>query len=240
MNTFVQDLVAETKRIITDPVVVETANLSKDPAYTPHDILQVLNQGVLEVAGRPMLANNSKLPALPDLWTAQPLPTTPGDGAVSMPEAFQQGPVLVLNAAKREIPVLEYFGDFLSAFPVRTSAAGSDIDRASLAGRTLHYSPIPAASVELTVYFYRFPVPMGIESGAAQTAPDGIPLHLCKPILVNFAAKEVFYAMDRAGSGGDSPVLRKLAEKHEARYQMALIDLSRFLGPMPLKAWNVE
>ena len=84
------------------------------------------------------------------------------------------------------------------------------------AGNILYYQGIPTTGSTITLHFYRFPVDMS----ESTDTPDGIPLHLQVPLLVNYAAKEVFKLIED-GVEGDGV--------NTARYQGLFLQAMRTL-----------
>jgi len=146
-----------------------------------------LNQGVSEIAGGMQSTVGSVItPPLPGLFSIGTVDTVTDAAFVSMPATYQRGLQFVAGENGVEIDIANSFIEFASDNPLL--ARSGYIYEVAEKGGNLYYQGIPTAAETTTLHFYRLPVDM---SGDTDT-PDGIPLHLQIPLLVNYAAWKLF------------------------------------------------
>lgn len=219
---------------VAEDLVARVSKMIQDSSFSDEDILAYLNQGQKEIAAGPVLSDGSRLAPLSDLFTNDTVSTATDSSNVSLPSDFCREVRAIVSKEGGEQPkIVRSFERFLKRYPL-LDETGTDVRRVCVVGKKLYYQPIPTSSIDLVVYYYRLPTDMSIADGAEQTEPDGLPDHLCDPLLVNYAAREIFKIID-----GDDGMLAGTINKHDAAYQKALHDLSRFVGPMQAPAWNV-
>ncbi|MCP4493239.1 MAG: hypothetical protein GY820_38945 [Gammaproteobacteria bacterium] len=188
-----------------------------DTSYTGVQILALLNLGQLEVAGGGVRPHGlPKVAPLPDLLSSDTVTAAVDARSVALPDEYHRGLFMVVDASGEEVTIKESYIDHLERFP--TLETGST-EQCCVMGSSLHYAPSEAQ--DLTVHFYRLPVDMETDDEA-----DGIPTHLQERLLVSYAVKEIFGEIEQ-GIDGNTPN----ADKWEARYQLALTDLEREIGP---------
>lgn len=181
------------------------SNIILDSQFTDDMIDGYLNDGVLEIAGGLDSAFGDFItPPLPNLFTIETVET--GSNAyVSMPDTFQRDLVFVADSKAIEINISNSWIEFMESNPL-LSRTGTIYEVVEQAG-SLYYQGIPTDPEELTVHFYRFPVDM-VEDG---DTPDGIPTHLQKQLLVNYACKEIFALIEDGIEGQQVNTMKYLA-----------------------------
>lgn len=219
---------------VAEDLVSRVSKIIQDSSFSDDDILAHLNRGQKEIAAGPILSDGSRLAPLPDLFSNDTVSTATDSPSASLPNDFQREVRAIVSKVGGEQPKLvRSFEQFLKRYPL-LDETGTDVRRVCVVGKKLYYQPIPTSSIDLVVYYYRLPTDMSIADGATQTEPDGLPAHLRDQLLVNYAARETFRVID-----GDDGMLAGTINKHDAAYQKALYDLSRFIGPMQTPPWNV-
>lgn len=84
----------------------------------------------------------------------------------------------------------------------------------------LHYLRTPSASESLRLHYYKQPSDLSGDT----SIPYELPPHLHKPLLVNYACREIFTEIYE---GEDNPTV----QRYDALYNWALSELMKFLGP---------
>lgn len=173
------------------------ANIIQDDSFTPDDIKGYLNRGVSEIAGGMQSSLGSFItPPLPKLFTIGTVDTATDAAYVSMPVTFQRDLKLAVNENGVEISISNSMMEFSQIYPLLNTSG--NIYEVCEQGGNLYYQGIPTSSEEITIHFHRLPVDMS----APTDLPDGIPLHLQIPLLVNFACFEIFKLIeDGVGEG---------------------------------------
>lgn len=219
---------------IADNLISKVSKIIQDSSFSNADILGVLNSGVQAIAAGPIMTNGARLAPMPELFTDDTVDTATDASRVNLPAEYQRDLRMVVSGESGErIRIEPSFEKFMRRNP-QLDEEGTDVDEVTIMGRRLFYRPKPTSAVTLTLYFYRKPVDMAEGDEAEQQEPDGLPDHLYDALLVNYAAREIFETID-----GDDGLLASTINKHDANYQKALYDLSRFVGPMRNEPWNV-
>lgn len=200
------------------------ANVSKKvgASFSPVEILAMLNEGLQEVAaggarpyGLPPVA------PLPELLKVETVTVAAGTNTVAMPSTYQRGLITVFDSSGDKVKLYDSFRGFLERYPALDE--DGDIESVSLKGRTFYVQGMPSSDAPLTLHFHRYPLPLVEESSSV---PEGIPPHLHKKLLYNFACKEAFSVMER-GEEGSMPN----TAFHTREYGAALTELETFIGP---------
>lgn len=187
----------------------------QDPSYSDNDILDLINQGVNEIAAHPLV----KLPDLEDYDTVD---TATDASYVALPSDYLKDLFYCYNNDQNwRIKVYPSLGTLQRKFS-KLDQSGAIVGVA-VKGSNLHYQRIPSSSEELQLQFYREPTDM---DELADT-PDGIPSHLQRSLLVNFAAKEIWSAIEQDMTGAAVNTA-----KYETRFEKALQALIGFIGPV--------
>ncbi len=193
-------------------LVDEVAAIARDPSFTATGILELLNRGLFEIAGRVRL---------PELETSAEVSASPDRAEVRLPADYHRDLLSVtvpaerrrvrlypcLESLERRFPGLDRTGNVLGA------AAG---------GRSLYYQGVPASPVTLRLRYYRAPEPLETESGRV----DCLPQHLAASLLVSYACREIFERIEEGADGRKTQT-----ERFEARFDAAMRELEAFYGP---------
>jgi len=199
---------------------------AQDAAFTRAAILDLLNEGQEQIAaGIPLPPEkrviSSPLQGLKDTDTVD----TGTAAYVALPDDYQRGLFFVASSDQdKRIKVYESYTEFLAQYP-NLDETGTYVDAVCVKGNSLYYQPIPSSAETLTLHFYRVPTDMAYSGD--NTTPDGIPDHLQKKLLVNYALTEIFAADPQA------------AAVFQARLDAAILEMESCNGTDG-EAYNVE
>jgi len=142
----------------------------------------LLNQAQLEIAGGMKSTFGDFLtPPLPDLFTSDTVDTLTTTYKVTLPADFHRELFLVSNSSGVEVDIANSKSDFFSTNPLLNTPG--NVYEVLDYGGYLYYKNLPASAETLTLYYYRIPVDMSADTDT----PDGIPVHLQKGLLANYA-----------------------------------------------------
>jgi hypothetical protein len=151
-------------------------------------IYGLLNQGQLEIAGGMQSTLGSWLtPPLPGLFTIDTVDTATDAAYVSMPTNFQRCLQFVASSDGNEIDIAEDFIEFSETYPL-LDKSGSVVECCEF-GEKFYYQGIPTSAATITLHYYRVPTDMDVNDN--DSTPDGIPSHLQRPLLVNYAVWKI-------------------------------------------------
>jgi hypothetical protein len=194
----------------------------QDASFSREDILGFLNQGLIEVAG---------LVKLPDLSTSDTVTTATDSPFIPLPSNYHRGLYAAVSTDQnRRVKIEESFLKFLTRYPMLNVSGSVSLVSVGM-GNCLYYQGIPASPDDLILYFYKKPVPL-VSDG---DIPTCLPEHLQAPILVNFAAKEIFNLIEE-GLDGKTPN----TDRHGKLYGWAVSALAAFVPPAPAEPEYVE
>jgi len=179
----------------------------QDPSIESDEVLELLNEGLIEVAGRVLL---------PALETSGTVDTIIGEYRAELPSNFQHNlfdcqeqdrhnPIRVLNSKHQ---VLAKYGNFDHTGTVRHVAATRPY---------LLYSPVPTEVRTLTISFYEKPTPI-----REKTSPLCLPDQFHK-ILWRYACYTLFDDIEDGMEGAKVNAVR-----HERVYEKLISDLQLF------------
>ena len=152
-----------------------------------NDIVTYLNQAQLEIAGGMQSALGDWItPPLPELLTIGTVTTSVDAAYVSMPTNFQRVLQFAASSNGAEIDIEDSFIEFSETYPLlnQTGSITSVIER----GNNFYYQRIPNEAEDVTIHYYRYPIPMD----DIDDTPDGIPSHLQRSLLVNYTAWKIY------------------------------------------------
>lgn len=160
------------------------------------DIPLYLNQGIEQIAGGMPSALGSFVTApLPDLFSISTVETSIFLPYVAMPTTFQRKLQFIADSSGRKIELYDSMIEFAEDYPLMDKVG--KVQSAVEKGGNLYYQRIPTEAETLTLHFYRKPVAMS----APDDTPDGIPEYLQIPLLVNYAAWQVYTLIEDGSSG---------------------------------------
>lgn len=190
----------------------------QDFTYANSDITSIMNRGVQEIAGGMVSAfTDSITPPLPNLLSIGSIDTVTDAAYVSMPGTFQRKLQFAAGDDGVEIDIANSFIGFAADYPLFDRAGR--INEVIEHGGNIYYQGIPAAAETVTIHFYRLPVDME----DATDEPDGIPVHLQEPLLVNYTCWELF---KRIENGLEGPLVNTTRYKELFMEAMRTLELS--------------
>ena len=220
-------------------IVAAVASNTLSPDHDNDDILDIINRGLIEIAGGgDRQHGNAELAPLPDLFTSDTVTLTAGDTVVDLPDDFQRNVTRVVYAGET-LSMYANMNKFLDAM----ESSSGDLCGCCVKGKRLWVGPAQSSDVILTVYYHSLPDELQIvdydagppEVEAVDSIPSCLPDHLQFPLLYHYASKEIFSEIEQGLDGAMPDTL-----KHDALYQKALTDLERFIGPADGEAINIS
>jgi hypothetical protein len=198
----------------------------KDSGYNEPEIDAKINEALQAVAYGVLMPDGSISPPLPDLYDSDTVNTSTTLPYVSLPADYQRGLFYISDSTDMRIhPVHggDYysFGLFMNAAIKKDLSLPGTVLTACVKGEKLYYQGIPAASVALTIQFYRKPALLV----AGTDEPEGLPEALALPILKHYVLKEEFG--ENIEDGEDSRGIG--AGYHEKKFFEAMTTLIRSL-----------
>jgi len=182
-----------------------------------------INNAVNDIAGGIRMPNGEISPPLQDLFKSETVATDLILPSIALPDDYMRNLFCVIdnNGNKIEPPRGSNYYSFMlflkSISNLDLSEKGS-VYRVCVKGSSLYYQGIPSASTNLTVFYYRKPVVMSLETDT----PDGIPKHLQIRLIKHYVGHQLAREMV---DGTD-----RIAAYHESEFYKAMIDLVDFIG----------
>ena len=180
----------------------------QDPSIESDEILDLLNEGLIEIAGRVRL---------PGLETTAEVVTVLDEFQVALPADYQHGlfdcqdqdkynPIRVLNSKRQ---MLAKYGDLESSGLVRHVCAP--------AMDTLFYVPVPVEVRTLTISYYRLP-----DELTESESPSCLPAQFHK-VLFRYACAVLFDDIEDGMEGA-----KVNTGRHESKYEELVAKLQLF------------
>jgi hypothetical protein len=184
----------------------------QDDSYGVDAILALFNACLVEIAGEVLLEQL-------EAW--ETIETDPNASTVPLPADYHRRLRFCQSlTTNRQVHV--YGGRAqLDRHFVQRDQNGRVLGVAPL-GRSLYYQRIPQSAEHLQLNYFRYPEPLR----SRDDKPDCLPPHLIEPLLVNYAAKELFSEIE---DGIEGPQVN--TERYTAKYDKARAALIRFVGP---------
>lgn len=201
----------------------EVTRKVRDDAYTSPIITGFFNQCLLEIAG---------VLRIPALKTSDNAVTVPGQPYTDLPEDYHFhdfNPIFVRNTTRnkqeRVYRAREYLlTDFPDAYDQSGAIEGVFVEPPSRSdGRALlHYARTPSASEVLKVHYFKQPTVLS----APADIPVSLPIELHRPLLVNYACREIFEEIYEGDAEGARTV-----QRYENNYNKAFARLQQVYPP---------
>lgn len=170
-----------------EELIAAVSNIIQDDSFSEIDIGKYLNQGQLEIAGGMLSALGDWItPPLPGLFKIDTVSTATDAAYVSLPSDFQRSLQFAASASGYELDIANTFIQFSETYPLLDRSGR--IAEVAVFGGLLYYQGIPTTSEDITIHYYRSPTDMSDNDDT----PDGIPTHLQRPLLVNYAAWKIY------------------------------------------------
>ena len=205
--------------MLTSALISRVKGIEPDPDFTSTQILALLNEGQMSIAGGGERDHGYPLLApLPELSSSDTVTFAVDATSVSLPATYHRGVFFVVDANNYKLSGYDSHIELLNRYP---SLETGSTEVYAIKGSTLFYAPAQAQDV--TVHFFRLPVDMDT---ASDSEPDGIPEHLQERLLVSYAVMKM---SEQIEIGMESS--RPNTSFWLARHQAALTDLERMIGP---------
>ena len=192
----------------------EVLGIIQDNNYNETDILRLCNHALTEISGIVLLS---------DLQAEDTVDTVAGFNFTALPSDFQRN--LFYCYSEVNLRRVKVYADFRKVL-----AMAGVIDQpgyvfgVAVRGSNLHYQRIPGTAETLQIHYYRNPTPLT----SVDDLPSCLPVHLARPLLVNYCCRELFSLLED-GVDGKTPN----TERHTNRFNENLGLLSIFIGPEP-------
>ncbi len=195
-------------------LVMEIADMVRDPSATEAHILRLLNRALLDVAGRV---------GLPGLVAENTVVVGPGEVFADLPADFHHGLMeVVCLTTRRRVRLcasLEELGRLCKERArVRPSAL---VLAAAQSGSRLYVRPVQSVPAVLLARYFRLPCPLEADTDK----PDGLPPHLAPELLLSRVCRDLFEVLEEGA--GEKKVQ---TERFAARFAAAMADLVAFAG----------
>lgn len=192
----------------------------RDASYGPDEILEILNEGIQEIAGwknsRPEMGLMGDI-LLPALETSDTVTTATDSAMVALPDDFAKN-LFHVSQVGPAINIYSSVAQLLAEWDGVLTNTGTAVEDVTVQGANLVYQPIPTTAIELTLRYHRKPDVLTLEDASGITnVPSCLPEQLHYDLLVNYAAKEIY---DEIEDGLDGQAVQ--TAKYTARYQQAL------------------
>lgn len=218
-------------------LVNEVEKIVQDSSFSQDDIVGYLDDGLKIVAAGPVMHDykSVQLPPLPRLYTSDTIDCSTTTYYVDLSDlstyTFGRDLDFASNGTTgSRITVQRSMQDFMKSYP-EMDESGS-VYRVFEEGGRLYHQGIPSEAETLTLWFYRVPTTLSIDSPDAE--PEGIPSQFHHAILTNYAAWRIFSLID-----GDNGELRYTIDKHWTRYEQSLHDLYLTVGDKEKEPVNI-
>lgn len=182
-----------------------------------------INNAITEITGGLRLPNGQISSPLPELFSFQIIETNISSAYIPLPDTYQRNVFLVIDENKDKIPPPKgggyySFGLFLNRINNQDLSETGDIYIACVKGTNLYYQGIPQSEKNITVFFYRKPVPMISDDDT----PDGIPSHLQIRLIKHYIGRQLSFEMVDG--------TERMANYHNVEFWNAMRDLQDFIG----------
>ncbi|MBU4317089.1 MAG: hypothetical protein KKF30_07425 [Proteobacteria bacterium] len=195
-------------------ISAEVLGIIQDNSYNDTDILRLCNNALTEISG---------IILLPELQAEDTVDTVAGVNHTALPSDFQRNLFYCYSEANnRRVRVYSDFRKILSMVGV--------IDQPGYAfgvavrGGNLYYQRVPGTAETLQIHYYRNPTALI----SIDDSPSCLPVHLARPLLVNYCCLELFSLLED-GMDGKAPN----TERYTSRFGVSMGLLSMFIGPEP-------
>lgn len=212
-------------------IVAKIIALVNDSYYTETIVVGIVNQLLLEIAGgfkiedkRGGLRFTPPLPDLLQITTVSTLTSPTGGYVVAMPTTYQRNLFAVYNASGQKFKPCRTWEEFIAPNPLLNTAGA--VRRCVVMGRSLYFQDIPATAETLTLHFYRYPVACSLAvttpTPIAAVEPEGLPLHLVEPLLLNGACHRIYDQIEDGTEGNKTSTIH-----YGGLFDSALLTLER-------------
>lgn len=196
----IQDLIDKVRRKV------------QDDSYTNDDIIDFFNQCFAELAGELLL---------PNLETWETVYTDPLSSQIPLPANFHKN-LRNCHSTTNRRRIRVYGSKQLLHSEFGWHDRNGRVLGVARHGRYLYYQHIPSSAESLELNYWKFPDRIS----STKQMPDVLPPHLLEPLLVAYAAKEIFAEIEDGIEGRQINTAR-----WEQRWAGLKLELNRFIGP---------
>lgn len=187
-----------------ETIVNRVVHTIRDPDVSRDEILEVVNEALIAVAGRVLL---------PPLETVADVDTVVSESAAALPDNFQHGLFDCQDVAlDKPVTVVKSKRQILAKYGRMTYVG--DVRHVCASVGSLLYNPIPPEAKTMRLSFYEFPTVLK-EGGT----PDCLPAEFHR-VLIHYAAF-IFFDLQEDDVDGKGPN----TEKHERIYERLVEEL---------------
>ncbi|QLA17703.1 phage adaptor protein [Desulfolutivibrio sulfoxidireducens] len=195
-------------------LIMEIADMVRDPSVTEAHILRLLNRALLDVAGRV---------GLPGLVAENTVVVEPGESSTDLPADYHHGLTeVVCLTTRRRVRLFSSLRELDGPAGPRVRVHPSALVLAvAQSGSRLYVRPVQSVPAVLLARYFRLPRPMEADTDK----PDGLPPHLAPELLVSRVCRDLFEGLEEGL--GEKKVQ---TERFAARFAAAMADLAAFVG----------
>lgn len=190
----------------------------QDSSFIEDVVLGYLNQGLLTVAGLDFVH-------IPELETHDEVETVADAYLVDLPDDYHKSLLQAFSVTNNRNIVI-YPSYVRMTERLGRAGSGGYVRGVAVKGSQLCYNPIPSSKETISLVYYAYPTPLQ----DTDDEPDILPRHIGEKLLHAYACKECF---DLIEDGIDGKKVN--TARWEEKYNQALVELTRFLGPVYTK-----
>ncbi|MBA3031018.1 MAG: hypothetical protein FP816_19700 [Desulfobacteraceae bacterium] len=195
-------------------ISAEVLGIIQDNSYNDTDVLRLCNNALTEISG---------IILLPELQAEDTVDTVAGVNFTALPSDFQRNLFYCYSEANlRRVTIYSDFRKILAMAGVIDQPGY--VYGVATRGSNLHYQRIPGTAETLQIHYYRNPTVLT----SIDNLPSCLPVHLARPLLVNYCSKEL-YDLIEDGADGKTPN----TDKYTGRFTGDMALLEAFIGPEP-------
>lgn len=199
-NESIQDLIDKVRRKV------------QDDSYSNDDIIDFFNAAMAELAGEFLL---------PNLETWETVYTDPMSSTIRMPANYHKN-LRNCHSTTNRRRIKVYGSKQLLHSEFGWHDRNGRVLGIAPHGRDLYYQHIPNTAETLELNYWKFPDRIT----SVTQMPDILPPHMLEPLLVAYAAKEIFAEIEDGIEGKQINT-----ERWERRWLVLKVQLDRFVGP---------
>jgi hypothetical protein len=196
----------------THTLADDVLRILQDPSYSYDDVLSLFNDCLMDLAGEFLL---------PDLDTWEDIETDPNTDHVRLPVNFMKN-LRYAHSTTYNRKIKRYGGLSQLYRLFSTLDQTGRVLGVCAQGRDLYYQRVPSSAETIRINYYRFPDRLNTRFDK----PTCLPMHLVKPLLVNYALKELYNEIEDGIEGQKINTV-----KHETEYDKHRVKLLMFVGP---------
>lgn len=201
-------------------VIKEVRSITRDESFDDLWMVERINMGLQEIAA---------VLAIPGLSATDTVTvTSTDDGHVAMPDDFSHD--LYLATTETYPNGLILCENLKTLFAQYDPEETGNVRMVAVQYQHLYYAPFVEEDEDITLYYYRHPDAVTL----GDDLPSWMPVHLQKPLVVNYLAKEIFAQVEE-GIDGQLPNTAKYTQF----YGQAVMMLGAFYPKAPKPYYQV-